>query len=58
MMQNVDVKVSGNVLTIQVKLDAQTTPSATGKTQVIASTHGNQPINGGGMYLGLNLYRK
>ena len=57
-MQNVNVKVTGQVATITVKLDAPGSPSKTGKTDVIASTHGNTKINGTDLYLGLNLYRR
>lgn len=57
-MQNVKMDVNGDKLTITVDLSAPTKPSASGKTQVIASTHGNVKIDGRDEYLGLNLYRK
>jgi len=56
-MKNVDMKVSGNLLTITVDLSKTFGPSASGKTIIIASTEGNQPIEGGAV-LGLNVYRK
>ena len=57
--QNVTTKITGNVLTITVNLDAATTASASGKTQVIASTRGNVKLDTpkGTIHLGLNLYR-
>ena len=59
-MQNVATKVSGDKLVITVNLKAKATPSASGKTNVIASTRGNQPIPFGEkvLHLGLNLYEK
>ena len=57
-MENVKLAVSGNTLTITVDLAAPGTPSATGKTDVIASTRGNVPLPGfPQLRLGLNLYR-
>ena len=49
----------GNVLTITVDLSKKGTPSSTGKSVVIASTQGNQPIEGPGDFIvGLNVYTK
>ena len=59
-MQNVTTKVQGDKLTITCDLKAESTPSASGKTQVVASTRGNVAIASGGrvLHLGLNLYEK
>ena len=59
-MKNVTVKIDKAVMTITVKLDAPKSPSASGKTQVIASTQGNQSFSGpnGVVYVGLNVYSK
>lgn len=59
-MQNVVTKVAGDKLVITVNLKAEATPSASGKTMVIASTRGNQPVPYGNkvLHLGLNLYEK
>jgi len=59
-VQNTSTKVTGNKLVITIDLKAKATPSASGKTMVIASTRGNQPIPFGDevLHLGLNLYRK
>ena len=59
-MQNVDVKVTGNKLTISIDLNAKTTPSASGKSEVIASTRGNTSIvteKYGIVNLGVNLFK-
>ena len=55
-MQNVKTEVKGNILTIKIKLDAKTKPSASGKTLIIASTKGNKDI-GNGISLGVNCYK-
>jgi hypothetical protein len=59
-MKNVTVKVDKTTMTITVNLSAPTAPSASGKTQVIASTQGNQVFSGpkGPVYVGLNVYEK
>ena len=59
-MQNVTTKVTGDKLTITVNLKSKGTASKSGKTTVVASSRGNQPIPVGDrvLYLGLNLYEK
>jgi hypothetical protein len=56
-MKNVEMKVEGKKLTIVVDLSKEFGPSSSGKTIIIASTEGNQPV-GDGAYLGLNVYKK
>ncbi len=55
-MQNIKTEVKGNILTIKVKLDAKTKPSASGKTLIIASSKGNKEITDG-VIMGLNIYK-
>ena len=60
-MQNVNMTVEGRVLVIRVDLDADATPSASGKTMVIASTRGNATVDdgkGNPVHVGLNVWRK
>jgi ABC-type polar amino acid transport system ATPase subunit len=57
-MQNVDVQVKGNKMTVTVDLAKVLGPSKSGKTVLIATTEGNQKINGGDVYFGLNVYKK
>lgn len=45
-MQNVKQSLKGSILTLEIDLNAATTPSTTGKSELIASTHGNQPLAG------------
>jgi len=53
--RNVEVTVNGDELTIVVDLSADTEPSASGKTNIIASTGGNKII-AQNTFLGLNVY--
>lgn len=57
-MKNVDVKVKGNIATVTIDLSQNFGPSASGKTEMVASTHGNILIPGTDVTLGLNAYRK
>jgi len=56
-MQNVNVDIKGDRLTITVDLKNKGENSKSGKSVVIATTQGNQAI-ADNLYLGLNLYRK
>ena len=53
-------KVIGNKLVIEIPLNAAPVSSASGKTLVVASTHGNKvteaQINGKNIVVGLNAY--
>ena len=59
-MQNMKMTVKGNILTIEVDLSKEFGKSASGKTTIIASTQGNQPVPGTdtGAIVGLHVYRK
>ena len=55
----ITASVSGDTLTLTVKLSLPGQPSATGKTMVVASTRGNVVIPGtNGITIGLNAYTK
>jgi hypothetical protein len=56
-MKNVDMKVEGNILTVKVDLSKTFGRSSTGKSEIIASTEGNQAISPG-VFMGLNIYKK
>ena len=57
--QGFTAEVKGRTLIITIDLDAKASPSASGKTMVVASTRGNIPIEGtDGLTLGLNAYRR
>lgn len=58
-MDNVQFTVKGDILTITVDLSKPGTPSASGKTMVIASTKGNKKIAPEKeIFMGLNVYRQ
>jgi hypothetical protein len=58
-MKNVEMKLEGNILKIDVDLTREFGPSASGKTIIIASTEGNVSIPGvEDKKIGLNVYRK
>jgi hypothetical protein len=54
---NVKLDVTGNILTITVDLSKKGTRSASGKSEVIGSTHGNVSTPDG-VSIGLNVYRR
>ena len=55
-MQNVKIETSGTELVLRIRLDAPGTISKTGKSEIIASTHGNHKLPDG-TAIGLNVYR-
>lgn len=59
-MQNITHKITGDKLTVTVDLTAERTPSASGKTEVIASTRGNTELERNGkpsVFFGMNVYQ-
>ena len=57
-MQNVECKINGDVLTITVDLSKTQGRSKSGKTEIIATTSGNKPLeHSSGAILGLNIYK-
>ena len=57
-MKNVTYKVAGNLLTIEVDLSKSFGPSSSGKTEIVATTEGNQPIEGHpDVKLGVNIFK-
>ncbi len=58
-MKNVEMSVTGAILTITVDLSKEFGPSGSGKTIIIASTEGNVSIPGAEeKKIGLNVYKK
>jgi hypothetical protein len=57
-MKNIDMAVSGNILTIKVDLSKSFGPSKSGKTIIVATSEGNIPIPGReDIKVGLNIYK-
>ena len=56
----ISAKIEGNELVIRLPLNPTPLPSATGKTLVVASSHGNKPteakVNGKPVVVGVNAY--
>lgn len=57
-MKNIDVTVQKNVMVIKVDLTKSFGPSKSGKTIIIASTEGNQKVEGSEAIMGINVYKK
>ncbi|PKL23827.1 MAG: hypothetical protein CVV47_13535 [Spirochaetae bacterium HGW-Spirochaetae-3] len=58
-MKNVDMKLSGTILTITVDISKEYGLSTSGKSLIIASTEGNVSIPvKEEIKIGLNIYRK
>lgn len=58
-MKNVEMKVEGDILTIKVDLSKEYGLSSSGKSVIIASTEGNQTVEGKEeVKIGLNIYKK
>lgn len=58
-MKNIKTTVKGNKLTIEVDLGKNLGLSGSKKSIIIASSEGNQTIEGtDGVKIGLNIYRK
>ena len=58
MAKNVDMRIEGKKLIIEVEMDQDFGPSKSGKTRIIASTEGNISAPGDEeVKIGLNVYR-
>ena len=58
-MENVIMEVKGDKLILTVDLTKNLGKSKSGKSTVIGSTQGNQPIKGkADTFVGLNVYKK
>jgi ABC-type molybdate transport system ATPase subunit len=57
-MKNIEMSVTGNILTIKVYITKTFGPSKSGKTTIIASTEGNIGVPGKEeVRVGLNVYK-
>jgi len=53
------VAVEGETMTITVDMTKEHGVSASGKSVIVATTEGNQAVDGHpGMYVGVNVYKK
>lgn len=53
-----DITVDGDKVTVTFNLSDDEGLSASRKTRLIATSHGNQEIGKTGAFIGLNVYRK
>lgn len=58
-MENIQMEVKGNVLTLTIDLSKDFGPSTSGKTTIVASSNGNAAVPGhANIRFGLNVYKK
>lgn len=55
---NIHAKKDGDKLVITIDLSQDHGPSKSGKTTIIATTSGNQKVEGSDAIIGINCYRK
>jgi hypothetical protein len=56
-LQNVKWEIKGDKLIVEIDLKKDFGPSKSGKTITIASTRGNQKVEGTNAIIGLNVYK-
>lgn len=57
--ENLEVTVDGKIMTIKIDITKDFGLSASGKNNIVASSHGNVTIDGtDGVVLGLNAYKR
>jgi len=56
-MKNIQIEQKGDILTLTIDLSKSQGRSKSGKTEIIATTAGNQKIKGTDAVIGLNCYR-
>ena len=58
-MKNIEMKVTGTILTITIDLAKEFGLSSSGKNIIVASTEGNQSVpDNETVKIGLNIYKK
>lgn len=57
-MENMEMTVEGDTLTITVDLSKTFGPSSSGKSEIVATSRGNQTVPGTDARIGLNIYKK
>lgn len=56
--KNIAATVEGSKLTLTIDLAKELGDSKSGKTVLVASTNGNQPVAGSDVIIGLNAYKR
>ncbi len=57
-MQNIEAKLDGNLATMTIDLTQNFGSSASGKSDIVASSRGNRQVENTGVYVGLNVYKQ
>jgi len=57
-MENIEMSMDGNILTLRIDLTHEAGLSASKKNMIIASTKGNVKIPGTDASMGVNVYKK
>lgn len=58
-MKNVNLKVDNNILTITIDLSKTHGPSKSGKTTIVGTSEGNQPVPGyENIMIGVNCFKR
>lgn len=57
-MNNIQVEVKGNILTLRIDLSQPGEPSKSGKTNIIAGTAGFAPTGVSGVSMSVNICKK
>ena len=56
--ENIEITMDGKFAVIKIDTTKNFGPSQSGKTLIVASTHGNVPIPGTNVIIGLNAYTR
>jgi hypothetical protein len=58
-VKNVEMFRDGDILHIQIDLSKEVGPSSSGKTIIVGTTGGNQPVpETDGIFIGINAFKK
>lgn len=57
-MENIEMQLKGNILTVRIDLSKENGVSKSGKSITVASTKGNKTIEGTDCIVGINVYKK
>ncbi len=57
-MQNIDITLDDNTVTLSIDTEKDFGPSSTGKSIIVASSRGNRLIEGTDVYVGINIFKK
>lgn len=58
-MQNIEMSVNGDILTVKIDLSKRLGPSTSGKTTIVGTTSGNAKIPGHeSLRIGVNCFEK